>query len=176
LRKRLPTTARVISTSTISANPPSDTQSGLKRKARFNNFIARYWRGEFSLPVSYWVFGFLGNLFVGLVAVLVGGALTENRSYEPRPIFASFALIWLCVLVVAVWQLVGVWRSANRYRHEHVSSGKQAFWAGAAQFAVVLGFFRLFVEFGNSGLPQITELYRMALWTIRICRHTHSAL
>lgn len=179
LRKRLPTTARVISTPTISVNPPSDTQSGLKREARFNNFIARNWRGELPLPVSYWVFGFLGNLFVGLVAVLIGGALTENRGYEPRPIFASFALIWLCVLVVAVWQLVGVWRSANRYRHERVSLGKQAFWAGAAQFAVVLGLFRLFVEFGNVGLPQITELYRMAFmddpdmpsYSVRIMRN-----
>jgi hypothetical protein len=162
LRKRLPTTAGAISTPTVAADPPSERQPGLKREARFNNFIARNWRGELPLPVSYWVFGFLGNLFVGLVAVLVGGVLTESRDYEPRAIFASFALIWLCVLVVAVWQLVGVWRSAKRYRHEHLRLGKQAFWGGAAQFAVVLGFLRLFAEFGNTGLPQITELYRMA--------------
>jgi len=149
------------------------------RNPRYNNFIARYWRGEFSLPISYWVFGFLANLFVGLVAVLISGALTDSEGYEPRALFASLLLIWLCVLAVGVWQLVGVWRSAKRYKLDRIRAGKQAFWAGAAQLAVILGFLQLSIAFSNTGLPQFTELYRVAFlddpdmppYSIRIMRN-----
>ena len=33
----------------------------------YANFIARNWRGEYSLAVSYWVFGLIGNFAVALI-------------------------------------------------------------------------------------------------------------
>jgi hypothetical protein len=54
---------------------------------RFNNFVARNWRGEFSLGTTYWSFGFLGNLFAGVLAIAVMAAFQSDGGYEPRAIF-----------------------------------------------------------------------------------------
>jgi GYF domain 2 len=55
-----------------------------EKPSRFNNFIAMNWRGEFSLGTSYWLFGFLGNLFAGGLAVAVVAALPADSDYEPK--------------------------------------------------------------------------------------------
>ena len=61
------------------------------------NYFLRHWRGELSLPVSYWVNGILGGLLIGItVAVL---AVITHRQGEARP------LLWLFNLV-AIWLLL----------------------------------------------------------------------
>jgi hypothetical protein len=42
---------------------------------RFNNFVARYWRGEYSLGLSYWIFGFIGDVGSLVVVVVIGAAV-----------------------------------------------------------------------------------------------------
>jgi hypothetical protein len=159
--------------------PVFEVRSSPDRRRPFNNFIARNWRGEFPLWVSYWVFGFLGNIIIGLIPLLAVGAFSRNAGYEPRTIFATLVATWLGVLVVATWQLVGVWRSASRRIDERRRSGKHAWWASLAELAAILGLLRLLSELGNAGAPQIAESYRMAFmddpdipaYSIRIMRN-----
>ena len=33
---------------------------------KWNNYIARHWRGELSLPISYWINSFIGNIAIAL--------------------------------------------------------------------------------------------------------------
>jgi GYF domain 2 len=129
---------------------------------RFNNFIARNWRGEFSLATTYWLFGFLGNLFAGLLAVAVIAAFQSGGGYQPTAIFAAILLTWVGIGVVAVWQSVGVWRSANRHIKARVIAGKKSPWATLAKVAVVLGILRLGATFVSSGGPQLWETGRMS--------------
>jgi hypothetical protein len=131
------------------------------KTSRYNNFVARYWRGEFSLGLSYWVFGFFGGTVVALVAVLVATAVSVNAGYEPRMIFAALAMTWLGMVAVSIWQLVGVWRSANRHIEKRVLLGKRAPWARLAKLGVILGALSLVVQFGGA-VPQITEISRIA--------------
>ena len=88
-----------------------------RRGARFNNLITRYWRGEFPLWVSYWVFGLFGTVVVGVTALLVTGVLSRNLGYDLHAIFASLFVIWLCVFAIAAWQCVPVWTSAYGYKN-----------------------------------------------------------
>lgn len=134
------------------------------REHRFNNFIAKNWRGEFPLWVSYWVFGFLGNIVVGLIALLATAFFSVNTGYEPLAIFAGLIIVWLGVLTVAIWQLVGVWRSASVCIEQRNREGKHALWAGFAKIAVILGFLRLVGEFSGAGMPQIAESSQMAFF------------
>src|SRR6202171_2751323 len=90
---------------------------------RFNNFIARNWRGEFSLGTTYWLFGFLGNLFAGVLAIAVMAAFQSDGGYEPRAIFATILLVWVGIVTIALWQRVGVWRSADRHIKARVLRG-----------------------------------------------------
>jgi hypothetical protein len=150
-----------------------------RRHHRFNNFIARNWRGEFSLWISCWVFGFLGNIVVGLISRLVAEIFSVKSGYEPRSIFALLLTTWFGVIVVATWQVVGVWRSADRSIEERRRFGKRAPWARLAKLAVIFGLLRLCVQFGNAGAPQIMEASRMAFlddpsmpaYSIRIMRN-----
>jgi hypothetical protein len=132
------------------------------RPRQFNNFITKNWHGEYPLWMSYWVFVFLGNLIVGATVLLAARMFSVNAGYEPRNIFVALIVVWFCVVIVATWQLVGVWRSANRLIAERTRSSKRAPLAVLAKIAVVLGVLQLLVTFVRAGLPQITEVTRMA--------------
>jgi GYF domain 2 len=145
---------------------------------KYNNFIAKNWRGEYPLWLTYWIFGLLGNVIVGVIPVVVN-ASSENRGYQPITILATAVIIWLSVGAFAIWQVVAVWRSASRRIQERALVGKRAPWAGLAKFAVVIGLLRLIAAFGNTGIPQLTELSSMAFmddpsipsYSIRVMRN-----
>jgi hypothetical protein len=146
---------------------------------RFNNFIAVNWRGEFSLGTTYWLFGFLGNLFVGVLAIAVIAAFQSDSGYQPRAIFSTILLVWMGIVTIAIWQTVGVWRSANRHIKARVLLGKKSPWAGLAKLAVSLGVLRLAGTFLSSGWPQLLETGRMSFlndpdipaYSIRVMRN-----
>lgn len=139
------------------------------------NFVVRHWRGELPLWVSYWIFGFLGNIAAAVFVAAVGAALSRSGGYNPAKILGTIVLLWLGLGLVSVWQLVGIWRSADR----HVSRKGSKIWAGLAKTAVVLGILRIVVEFAQTGYPQIAEAVGMAFfddpdipaYSIRIMRN-----
>jgi hypothetical protein len=146
---------------------------------RRNNFIARYWRGEYSLGVSYWAFGFLGNIAVSFVVVGIVLIFQAGRGYDPRAIFGSLISIWLVIAVFVVWQVTGVWRSANRLIARRKAAGQRARWATVAKIVVVLGVIVTIKTFFTSGWPQLIEASRMAFlndpgipaYSIRVMRN-----
>jgi hypothetical protein len=96
----------------------------------------------------------LGNLFAGVLAIAVTAAFQNDSGYQPRAIFASILLVWMGVIIIAIWQTVGVWRSANRHIKARVLLGKKSPWAGLAKIAVFFGILRLAGTFLSSGWPQ----------------------
>ena len=75
-------------------------------------YIISHWKGELSLPRSFWV-NFIGlNLFLALV---VGSLASTAQNYPIGVARATIITLVLSALVVYPWQLVGVWRSANQY-------------------------------------------------------------
>lgn len=137
------------------------------------------WRGEFSLATTYWLFGFFGNIFVGILAVLIASSFRSESGYQPQEIFLSLLVTWAGVVSVAVWQTVGVWRSANRHIKQQRALGRKAPWAGLAKIAVSLGMLRLAGTFLSSGGPQLLEASRMSFlddpdipaYSIRVMRN-----
>ena len=104
---------------------------------RGRSYIVRHWRGDLSLPVSYWINSFLGTIAVSVVFSCVG--LLVEPADSPLGFAIAVSVAWLLLIVVTLWQLVGVWRSAGKHRER---SGK-AFWARAARFMVIFGFLGL---------------------------------
>jgi hypothetical protein len=149
------------------------------KAARYNNFVARNWRGEYSLIATYWGFGFVGNLAAGLMPVLILAAFPTRSGYDPRLILLLFATVWIGVGTVGVWQTVAVWRSASRHIDARAALGKRSPWAGLAKLVMLLGFLRLIGEFLSSGIPQLTEASRMVFlddpdipaYSIRVMRN-----
>lgn len=119
---------------------------------RSYNFIAKHWRGEYSLGVSYWLFGFLIAIFIAILDVALShfsDAMNLNTQKQGAMILAYYVVS----LVVSVWQIVGVIRSASA----HVSRGGKNFWAVMAKVMVCLGAFQLFLSFIGDGVPLIRE-------------------
>ncbi|WP_188261989.1 GYF domain-containing protein [Azospirillum tabaci] len=128
---------------------------GEKRSRLGRSYIARHWRGELSLGVSYWVNGFLGNIAAMAAAAGLTAALPDM--YDPMIGLVGIVLISALVLLVTLWQVVGVWRSAR----SHKSRGGKAVWARIAQFMMVLACLQAANVLGRQAVPQITEAYRI---------------
>ncbi|MGB8401585.1 GYF domain-containing protein [Bradyrhizobium sp.] len=147
--------------------------------SRFGNFIAMNWRGEFSLGTTYWLFGVLGNLFAGALAIAVVAGFRSAGGFQPKAIFAAILLVWVGIGALAIWQSVGIWRSANRHIKARVLLGKKSPWAGLAKVAVFIGALRLVATFLTSGWPQLLETGRMSFlddpdipaYSIRVMRN-----
>lgn len=104
------------------------------------NFIQKHWNGEFSLGISYWIFGSLFGIGFSFALLVLFEFLVVPFFNRPT---IGLVLILLALLVITlvfvVWQLVGIWKSANRHRLE---TGR-SFWATVAQIMVIFGFLSL---------------------------------
>ena len=139
------------------ANIPS-----AKKAHRFNNIVARHWRGEFPLWISYWVFGFIGNILIALVPALSIAIFKADGGFYPPAIFWALVTTWVGILGILTWQVVGTWRSAAHYTAARIAKGRSTAWAALAQVALILGLLGVVGSFIGTGLPQITETYRIA--------------
>ena len=86
------------------------------------SYLVRHWRGELSLPVSYWINSCLSTIAVFAVFSCVG--LLVGPADSPLGFAIVISVAWLFLIVATLWQLVGVWRSAGKHRGR---SGK-GFW------------------------------------------------
>jgi hypothetical protein len=124
--------------------------------AKKRNYIVQHWRGELSLPVSYWVNGFLGSLAAAIIIAVIATSANFRDDYDPTVALLSVGGIWTAVFVILTWQVVGTWRSATNYQKD------KSFWGGAAKVLLVIGVIRSLVEFVQHGLPQIQEVYEIS--------------
>jgi hypothetical protein len=129
---------------------------------RYNNFVAKNWRGEYPLFVSYWVFGVIGNLALPLITLGLAFVFESKTGFEPTYVFGFILSVWIVSIGISVWLWVGVWRSANRYIEGKSLKLERAPWAGVAKLMCVLAFIQLGASFLIYGIPQVTEASRVA--------------
>jgi hypothetical protein len=115
------------------------------------SYLARHWRGELPLGLSYWLNGFLGNIAVVVIVTVL--ARITDAAFTPERALAATVVIWLITLTIVLWQIVGVWRSAGNHR----ARGGRRFWAGLAKFMVIIGVLQSGRTFAEVGYPQIAE-------------------
>ena len=112
--------------------PPSSQNKNMKKVEK--SYLLKHWNGEFSLAWAWWVNGALFNvILISLDSILTDAAILEN----PWIVLAYMILF----LIVYVWQIIGIYRSAENYVYEAQGQlpRKSVFWARAAQVMVVLG-------------------------------------
>ena len=155
-----------------------DTQP-IASKSQYTNFIARNWRGEYPLPVSYWVFGLMVNFAVALILFGLSAVYDKKMGFRPIFVFIFLLSVWLVSVGISVWQSVGVWRSANRYVERKSLKLERAPWAVVAKVMIVIAALQLAATVATSAIPQLTEASRMAFlhdpdipdYSIRVMRN-----
>ncbi len=141
---------------------PPAAQAGPARPRR--NIIVRHWRGQLSLGWSFWGIAVLGNIVALITILALNLIFSTDTGYDPAPIFWLNVLTWLVVTLIAIWQVVGTWRSATHHAERRAALNQGAFWSRAAKVSLGLGVLRFVSDFVHSGVPQLAEVYDMA-WT-----------
>jgi hypothetical protein len=113
------------------------------------NFMARHWRGEFSLPRSYWINYLLLGIGVGLAFGALGAVINLRGVEQPVCWLISLALTWSAITLFTIWSAIGVWRAATAYRR----AGKR-FWGVAAKVTIALGAANLVYSLVFVAIPQ----------------------
>lgn len=90
------------------------------------NWLKKLWNGEYSLPMSYWVF----MVLIGNIGFTLALLIAQTLSWPM--LFLALVVVGLPYTVVA---MVGTWRAANAY------VGWKG-WAIAAQILIVFGVIR----------------------------------
>jgi len=101
--------------------------------AQRGGMFAKHWRGDYSLPRSYWVNGALifglGINMLFLIAVSVAMALLQK---QPALMVIVCLGEMLLVLGAYIWALVGTWRAAGKYKGPRI-------WAILARIGLLMG-------------------------------------
>jgi hypothetical protein len=134
--------------------------------SRSRNYFARHWRGELSLPVSYWLNGILGALMVGVTVAVLAYTINRQGAAQPLLWLVSLIVTWLSAALLTVWLTVGVWRSATRYRQ-----GGKRFWGAAAKALVLLGVVEVAANFATVGAAQVAGIYEIVTGDARVGAH-----
>ncbi len=121
-------------------------------------YVKKHWRGELSLPVSYWLNSFLANIFAVTITILIGAYM--ERSLNPILILSGLVFIYSMLMAITVWQVTGTWRSADNHKERTGRKG----WAIAAQIMIFLGVIQS-VKVFTDGSKQIIETARVATGT-----------
>jgi hypothetical protein len=150
-------TVPATSVEQLPPNPQTSFQSISKIARPRKNYFLRHWRGELSLPVSYWVNCLLGNIAAALVVAVIEAAPGLKRDFDPSAALFSIVVIWAFLIVTALWQIVGTSRSATNYGNSHPTK----YWGGIAKFFLIVAA----IQFGggllSTGIPQINEYYKI---------------
>ncbi len=133
--------------------------------------MRRHWRGELSLPRSYWIngvlltFGFTAAVRIIPCDWIVGAA--------PRLYSAAVIGLWFLIAATSLWQLVGIWSSAGTFLRE----GRSRVWGNAARIATILCSLGTVVNFATAGIPQVAEYVKIvagrdqaATYQVRVLR------
>jgi hypothetical protein len=94
-------------------------------------FVARYWRGEFPLGVTFWVGGSL-VLLLQFIQMGTFGMLADSMSLRVGAIVVLS--MYAITLLLFSWQCVGVWRAAT-----HRASERPTLWTPLARLCVITG-------------------------------------
>ena len=94
--------------------------------------INKFWRGDFVLVISFWIFGiiFLRVIAAPFYLVLAEHDLDANLEFNGRA--AAILLYRAAIIVLTIFIYFGIWRSANNYKGSH-------WWARLAQASVIVG-------------------------------------
>ncbi len=122
------------------------------------NFFLKYWYGEISLPISYWLIGFSVNIFTTFLIFLTQAYFQSLKSFNPILLLISSIILWISLLSLLLWQLVGLWRSAGFYIANPIKSSS---WGYLARLMILIGFMRIIEAIFSTALPQIEEMVQI---------------
>ena len=117
---------------------------------RRGNYFVRHWRGELSLPLSFWVNGIVLTLAINVVMFALA-QWVNGLEAGLRLISAGVILFFFGLFAFFVWAIVGIWRSAGHHKQRGGSAG----WANVARATMCLWMLSFAAQIHGTYLPQL---------------------
>jgi len=125
-----------------------------------SNFIKRYWKGDISLPISYWVVSWGTSLVTIIIFFSVKQFLNTLKEFDPMSIFVSMSGGYLIITAIIFWQTIGVLRSSLN----HIKNPKKLkIWGVLAIVFILVGVLNNYNTYKNVIVPQIVSYYKIAI-------------
>ena len=115
-----------------------------------NNYFLRHWRGELPLGTAYWIDCFAVNALLRIGQNFFNHVFAAAPSYWVATYSCAY---WLAVIPIAIWQLVGTWRSAVMRAEETNGRGYSLLGKGAVGLMLCY----LGVMINNVAIPQVRD-------------------
>ena len=135
------------------------------------NFIARHWRGELSLPRSFWINHLALGISAGVAVAGLAAAIEHGAVEQPVRWLISLGLTWSVIALFSLWAVTGVWRAATAYRR----AGKR-FWGAAAKATMTLGALHLVYSILFVAIPQAAGITEILAGDVRLAQHQFKVL
>lgn len=130
-----------------------------------SSFILRHWRGRYGLGRSFWV----NTVLLSLILTALMGTCVAWVADISTPSDAALATLATLppALIVGVWQLVGLWRSAGRARRHAVTSWGRHIWPSAARATVATAALMSFYTAGTQSIDALRMIEALAAPELR---------
>lgn len=114
-----------------------------RQKTTSQNFIAKHWRGDYSLGFAWWAIGISVNVALKLFEKLTDDYFEKidvAKAGEFERLLHDLGpfCFGLFCLTVFVWHGVGTWRSATRYAAR--IENKKSYWGAIAKTLILIGY------------------------------------
>ncbi len=123
------------------------------------SFVKRLWRGEVSLPITYWIFGSIGSVVLTIASFSIAYLIAYNASSLGGFDIQFFNSLWLLfVYFYEIFIFVAIWRSASNYSRRYPRRRQWSILAKAAVCLGVVGLIKSGYEFSTrSHLAEISN-------------------
>jgi ATP-dependent protease ClpP protease subunit len=140
---------------------PETTSEHVEQKGYLppnGNWFRLHWLGKLPLENSYWINVFAISLSLSFLTPIIFEYFADSSA---KGAVRGLVIILFYILIsgIAVWQLVGLYRSADK----HVSRGGSSGWAMIAKIMVLIGVARYCYDMSQTGAPFILESGKMVV-------------
>jgi hypothetical protein len=121
------------------------------------NYFVRHWRGELSLPVSYWVNGILAGVLAAVAIIVISTNIDVKNNFRPDVAFLLVISMYASLYLLQIWQTVGTWRSATTYGLRW----PRRWWGAVVKVMLVFAVLGTLSNFARRDAPRIAEFYKI---------------
>ena len=98
-----------------------------------------FWRGDISYGLSYWIYGSVVGTLISIPAFIISDKQIDNFS-ETEAILYILYVIFL--IIAKIYLLVGIWRSAEKYKAMKTKLKESTVWGYLGQISLILSILR----------------------------------
>jgi hypothetical protein len=110
-----------------------------KLKSPIKEALLVFWRGDISYGFSYWIYGSVVGTLISIPALIISDKQIDNFSAPEVILYASYVIF---LIIAKIYLLVGIWRSAEKYKAMKTKLKESTVWGYLGQISLILSILR----------------------------------